>query len=153
MGSQTKSSAASVAVAAVVIAVGSSYRTVPEIKKWSDLKNVIPREGTPELSSLETQMASLLGETSVCVIVLEKQGDTDMAETTDEPCKALLDLFVAWLCKQLNLETCEDTQWDNVSLCPLVPPWSMGAVAGKESPFEGAVAIPSTSAPLEVATS
>ncbi|XP_074478191.1 nuclear apoptosis-inducing factor 1-like [Sebastes fasciatus] len=84
-------------VAAAVNSVSATDRKVPEIKKkWSDLKveakkNTTIRTclllagGTPKLTPLETRMASILGEASVWGIVSEKEGDTDMTETTDEP--------------------------------------------------------------------
>ncbi|KAK5614347.1 hypothetical protein CRENBAI_003182 [Crenichthys baileyi] len=41
-------------------------------------------KGEPELTPFEKKMASILGETCLCGIVSEKEGDTDLAETTDE---------------------------------------------------------------------
>ena len=53
-----------------------------------DKENKLENKGTPKLSPLETRTASILGETSVCGIVSETEGDTDVAdETTDEPGK------------------------------------------------------------------
>lgn len=91
-------------VTAAVNAVGSTNRTVPEIKKkWSDLKVGAKKrlachrqsvsatgggQGAPKLSPLETRMASIIGETSVCGIVSEREGDTDMV-VTGEPGKSL----------------------------------------------------------------
>ena len=43
--------------------------------------------GTPELSPPKMRMASILAETSVSGIVLEKGGDTYMAQTPDDPGK------------------------------------------------------------------
>lgn len=42
----------------------------------------------PDLSPMETRMASILGQTSVCVIVSEREGDTDVLDT-GEPGKSL----------------------------------------------------------------
>ncbi|XP_034564486.1 nuclear apoptosis-inducing factor 1-like [Notolabrus celidotus] len=88
-------------VAAAVNTVSGTERTVPELKKkWSDLKVEAKRRiathrqsvtatgggtGTPELTPLEDRMASILGVASVCGIVSEREGDTDMAQATDEP--------------------------------------------------------------------
>ena len=61
-------------------------------------------KSTPELTPLDTQIAAILREASVCGIVSEKEGDTDLAETTDEPGKALLYLLLHDCVN--NLDTC-----------------------------------------------
>lgn len=43
---------------------------------------------------LNTQIASILVDTSVCGIFSEGDGDTDMTETTDEPVTALFYLYL-----------------------------------------------------------
>lgn len=42
-----------------------------------------------ELTLFDRRMASILGETSLCGVVLEREGGTDLAETTGKPGKAL----------------------------------------------------------------
>lgn len=39
---------------------------------------------TPEPTSLESKIAAIIGEVSVCGIVSEKGGDTDVTETTEK---------------------------------------------------------------------
>ncbi|KAJ8253097.1 hypothetical protein GJAV_G00209080 [Gymnothorax javanicus] len=41
-------------------------------------------KGTSEPTPLDTKIASILGTASVCGIVSEKEGDRDLAETTEE---------------------------------------------------------------------
>ncbi|KAA0713068.1 hypothetical protein E1301_Tti008621 [Triplophysa tibetana] len=38
-------------------------------------------KGDPDLSPMETRMASIIGQTSVCGIVSEREGDTDVLDT------------------------------------------------------------------------
>lgn len=82
-------------ITAAVNAVASANRTVPDVKKkWSDLKvgakkrlashrqSVCGTGGVQiNLSPMETRMASILGQTSVCGIVSEREGDTDVLDT------------------------------------------------------------------------
>ena len=99
--------------------MGATDRTVPEIKqKWSDLKveakktiatnrqSVSATGGgktTSELTPLEARMASIIGEASVWGIVSEMEGDTDMAETTDEPGNARLNLLLQCFENNFNI--------------------------------------------------
>ncbi|XP_059367785.1 nuclear apoptosis-inducing factor 1-like isoform X2 [Carassius carassius] len=84
-------------ITAAVNAVASANRTLPDVKKkWSDLKVGVKKrlashrqsvcatgrgKGAPDLSPMETRMASILGQTSVCGIVSEREGDTDVLDT------------------------------------------------------------------------
>lgn len=84
-------------ITAAVNAVASANRTVPDVKKkWSDLKVGAKKwlashrqsvcatgggKGAPDLSPMETRMASILGQTSVCGIVSEREADTDVLDT------------------------------------------------------------------------
>ncbi|XP_054866345.1 t-SNARE domain-containing protein 1-like isoform X2 [Amphiprion ocellaris] len=83
-----------------VNSVGSTERTMAEVKKkWSDLKVEAKKRvtchhqsmsatgggrGKPEPTPLDSRIASILGTASGCGIVSEKEGDTDLAEPTEE---------------------------------------------------------------------
>ncbi len=130
-------------------------------KKWSDLKVEAKKQltshrqsvsatgggkGVPELTPFETRMGSILGETSLCGIVPENEGDTDLAETTDEPGKALFHFFIKCVNRAKSTEGC-------VVFVSSGPPESAGGEVGpsEESPGEGEMgtegpAVPSTSA-------
>ncbi|XP_049426784.1 t-SNARE domain-containing protein 1-like [Epinephelus fuscoguttatus] len=87
-------------VVTAVNGVSATERSVAEVKKkWSDLKMEAKTRvawhrqsvsatgggnGTPEPTLLDTKIASILGTANMCGIVLEKYGDTDLAETTEE---------------------------------------------------------------------
>ncbi|KAA0718438.1 hypothetical protein E1301_Tti019304 [Triplophysa tibetana] len=80
-----------------VLVIASANRTVPDVKKkWSDLKVGAKKrlashrqsvcatgggKGATDLSPMETRMASIIGQTSVCGIVSEREGDTDVLDT------------------------------------------------------------------------
>ncbi|XP_054868348.1 t-SNARE domain-containing protein 1-like [Amphiprion ocellaris] len=83
-----------------VNSVSSTERTVAEVKrKWSDLKVEAKKRvtchrqsmsatgggrGKPEPTPLDSRIASILGTASGCGIMSEKEGDTDLAEPTEE---------------------------------------------------------------------
>ncbi|XP_049913336.1 t-SNARE domain-containing protein 1-like [Epinephelus moara] len=87
-------------VVTAVNSVSATVRSVAEVrKKWCDLKMEAKSrvawhrqsvsatgggQGTPEPTPLDTKIASILGTASVCDIVSEREGDTDLAETTEE---------------------------------------------------------------------
>ncbi|XP_018951036.1 myb-related transcription factor, partner of profilin-like [Cyprinus carpio] len=87
-------------IASAVNCVSGTERTVAELKKkWSDLKveakrklsshrqSVAATGGGPctaDLTSVDSKIAAIIGEVSVCGIVSEKEGDTDVTETTEE---------------------------------------------------------------------
>lgn len=83
---------------------GPTSRMIPEIKKkkrWKQ-RSASHRwsvsatgwgKGTVELSPLNTRITSILVETGVCDIFSERDGDTDITETTDEPVTALFCLL------------------------------------------------------------
>ncbi|GAA6077738.1 myb-related transcription factor, partner of profilin-like [Tachysurus ichikawai] len=60
-------------IASAINCVRGTERTVAELKKkWSDLK------------VQANKIAAIIWEVSVCGIVSEKEGDTDVTETTEE---------------------------------------------------------------------
>uniref|UniRef100_A0AAQ5WZK1 Myb/SANT-like DNA-binding domain-containing protein n=1 Tax=Amphiprion ocellaris TaxID=80972 RepID=A0AAQ5WZK1_AMPOC len=94
-----------------VNSVSSTERTVAEVKKkWSDLKVEAKKRvtcqsvsatggdrGKPEPTPLDSRIASILGTASGCGIVSEKEGDTDLAEPTDETGKVQFYLFIKYV--------------------------------------------------------
>lgn len=109
-------------VVSAVNEVSATERSVADIKKkWSDLKVEAKKRvarhresisatgggrGTPEPTPLDNKIASILGTASVGGIVSEKEGDTDLAETTEETGKVHFYHFIKCV-NDIFHQTCE----------------------------------------------
>ena len=113
VASLTKEKALSGSKLSPLSTVSATERTVAEVKKkWSDLKVEAKKRvtchrqsmsatggdrGKPEPTPLDSRIASILGTASGCGIVSEKEGDTDLAEPTDETGKVQFYLFIKYV--------------------------------------------------------
>lgn len=106
-------------VVTAVNSVSGTERTMAEVKKkWSDLKVEAKKrlthhcqilsggKGLPELTPFEKRIGSILRETNLSGIVPENEGDTDLAETTDEPGNALFHFFIKCAALRVVLSLC-----------------------------------------------